>query len=165
MSALTFRGCPNLQHSRTKHVSFWLLSEVFLIKIVVSRWEVALASFQSDDATMIQAFSYSELGCSSVFWLRTVCRALPYSTHRSLPTGLVPVVRTAYCSHWARCKKLNIAYFFCTFSLLLKGQSSQVDALCSCTVDRPGKLMFPFSAVPILYFPSPGILPVLSVES
>lgn len=25
--------------------------------------------------------------------------------------------------------------------------------------------MFPFSAVPILYFPSPSILPVLSVES
>lgn len=39
-AALTFKGCPNLQHSRTEHISFWLLS-LFLIKIV-RRWEMVL---------------------------------------------------------------------------------------------------------------------------
>jgi len=83
-----------------------------------------------------------------------------------LPTRPVPMGRKAYCSHWARCKELHIAFFFfCIFSLLFKGQSCQVDVLCSCAVDHSGKLVFPSSAVPISYFISPGILPVLPIES
>lgn len=35
-AALTFKECPNHQHSRTKHISFWFFS-VFLIKMVVRR--------------------------------------------------------------------------------------------------------------------------------
>lgn len=93
-----------------------------------------LASFQHDDAMVIQAFSYSELVCSSVFWLRIVCWALVCSTHRSLRTRLVSMGRTAYCGDWAKCKELCF-----TFSLLLKGQSCQGGMLCNCVVNHSRK--------------------------
>lgn len=114
-----------------------------------------LVSFQHDDARVFQAFSYSALGCFRIFWLRTVCWALVYSTHRSLPIRLVPVGRTSYCSDWATCKEL----WFTSYSL----KDEIVRETC-CAVDHSRKWMFPHFVVPILYFSSPGILPVLSVE-
>lgn len=98
---LTFKGCPNLQHSRTKPISFWLLW-IFLIKIAVGSWEMVHASFQHEDATMIP-----ELGYSSVFWLRSICWVWAFTAGWFLPARGVPVDSTAYCSHWARCKELN----------------------------------------------------------
>lgn len=110
-AALTFKGCPNLQHSRAKHISFWLLS-VFLINIVLRRWEMVLVSFQHEDAMMIQAFNTR---CSSVFWLRSICWVWADSTCRFLPVRDVPVDSTGYCSYWARHKELKsfrVFFFF-----------------------------------------------------
>lgn len=107
-------------------------------------------------------FQHPELGCSSVFWLRALCWVLAYSTCRSLPARSVSVDSTAYCSHWTRCKELNSFGVLCALFVLCKGHSWQVDILCSCIIDHSGKLMFPFSVVPVLYFASPGLSPVLS---
>lgn len=101
-------------------------------------------------------------GCSSVFWLRALCWVLAYSACRSLPARSVSVDSTSYCSHWTRCKELNSFGVLCALFVLCKGHSWQVDILCSCIIDYSGKLMFPFSVVPVLYFPSPGLSPVLS---
>lgn len=167
-AALTFKGCPNLQHSRTKHISFWLLS-VFLIKIV-RRWEMVLLLSNMKMPWYDPSFQHPALGCSSVFWLRSICWVWAYSTFGFLPARGVPVDSTAYCSHWARCKELNSFRVFCTVLVLCKGQSWQVDMLCSCVIGHSGKRMFPFSVVaifpiPIGIFPSPGLSPVLSTVS
>lgn len=127
-------------------------------KLLLSQWEVVLASFQHDGAAVIQVFGH----CSCMFGWRGARWAPAYAMHRSLAASLIPVGTAACCSLWASC---NHAFALLSPCSLKKGQSCQADKLGSCTVDHSEKLMFPFSAVPVLHFLSPDILPVLLLKA